>query len=116
MKSALMDDKRYLAVRIVGAAGQSAWDEGRLKGELTRSLSVVLGVMGMAEVEPNLISFDAKSGEFVLRAKRGHERKLVAALALVNSLGGAPVRLECLRISGTIKRLRMKRGEDEKTG
>ena len=110
MRSALMDDKRYLAVRLTSAV---TFDEGRLKNELTRSLSVVLGVMGMSEMEPSLISFDAKNNEFVLRAKRGYERKLVSALALVNSLGNQPAHLECLRISGTIKRLRMKRGEDK---
>lgn len=110
-KSALMDDKRYVAVRLEGPASQAAWDEGRLKAELVRSLSVVLGVMGMAEVEPSLISFDAKASEIVLRAKRGYERKLVAALALVTSLGGQGARLQALRISGTIKRLRMKAHE-----
>lgn len=107
-KSSLMDDKRYVAVKLTGPAAQPAWEEARLKNELTRALSVVLGVMGMAEVEPSLISFDAKTNEVVLRAKRGYERKLVAALSLVTSLGGQPARLEALRISGTIKRLRMK--------
>ena len=110
-KSSLMDDKRYVAVRLEGPAAQQAWDEQKMKNELTRALSVVLGVMGMAEAEPSLISFDARSGELVLRAKRGQERKLIAALALVTSFGGRPARLEALRISGTIKRLRMKMHE-----
>ncbi len=113
VKSALMDDKRYVAVKLQGPAAQQTWDEGRLKAELARSLSVVLGVMGMAEVEPSLISYDAKGGEMVVRAKRGTERKLVAAFALITSFGGMPARLEVLRISGTIKRLRMKRKADE---
>ncbi len=112
-KSALMDDKRYVAVRLEGEASRQAWDEQKLKNEMTRALSIVLGVMGMAEVEPSLISYDAKNGELVLRAKRGTERKLIAALALVTSFGGQPARLEALRISGTIKRLRMKRRADE---
>lgn len=108
-----MDDKRYVAVRIQGAAARQAWDEGRLKAELTRALSSVLGVIGMAEVEPSLISYDAKGDEMIVRTKRGEERKLIAALTLVTSFGGQPARLEALRISGTIKRLRMKRQEDE---
>lgn len=101
MKSALTArDWRYVRVRL----HHVSIDDAGLRNELNRYFASFFGALGMAEVQPGWMARD--DSILILRAARGQEMKLCAALALLSRLAGRPARLQPLSISGTIKSLR----------
>ncbi|VVB56538.1 Ribonuclease P protein component 2 [uncultured archaeon] len=105
MKSTLAPNWRYVLAR---ARLSPQLEENRFKSELMRALTWQIGVEGIQATQASLISYDAKTGAFVLRCLRGSERRLTASLALIARLGDLPAHLESERISGTVAGLKRK--------
>ncbi len=90
-------------MKLHGAIPQMKIDGA--KGELELALVSFFGVEGMASLQARVENYDAAKKEMVIRVLRGEEKRLVAALALSGEFAGVQARLECLKISGTIRGL-----------
>ena len=99
MKSTLAPNWRYISLR---AHLQSPMEEKRFTSEFIRALTWQIGVEGLQATQASIISYDAPSSHLVVRCARGSEQRLIASIVLLSRIGEQTVRLESLRISGTL--------------
>lgn len=65
----------------------------------------LVGVLGYIDVNPYLVKIQKDLDGLIIRCNSKQVRTLVAAIALVNNIGGVRVSLDVKRISGTLKSL-----------
>ncbi|MDE1851508.1 MAG: Rpp14/Pop5 family protein [Candidatus Micrarchaeota archaeon] len=72
--------------------------------ELLHEISKAIGDISYMEARPR-IAYSAGSS-FIIKVRRGHESKIVLALALIRRLNGRRCAIYTTKISGTIKKLK----------
>jgi len=72
------------------------------------SLQHLVGVLGYADVNPHLVRVQKDSDGLIMRCNSKHIRTFVAAIALVNNVGGERVSLDVKKVSGTLRGLTKK--------
>ncbi len=91
---------RYVAVRSSSPIDASA-QENRITAEILR----VIGELSYSEANPKIVSQTSKTF-FIIRVNRGHEKRLVLALAFIKRVGEMPIGLFSIKTSGTIRSLK----------
>jgi RNase P/RNase MRP subunit POP5 len=97
--------RRYLALTIDLPETCSAND---FVDAIWDSIAKLYGEHGCSTVSMSLISFDSERKSAVLRAGHTNLEMVRTALASMTKIGGKPVAVHVLRISGTLKGLRKK--------
>jgi len=103
MKSTLAPNWRYISLRV---HLPQPMEEKRFTSELIRALTWQIGVEGMQQTQASIISFEASSSLLIMRCARGTERRLIASLALLSRVGEQTVRIESMKISGTLNHVK----------
>ena len=95
---------RYLAV------GLESWpdadvDRGAFRRELWYATQNLLGDVGSAELDAELLGFrfESGAGTAVVRVRRGEVERLRAALATIDEVDGAPLGVRVRGTSGTVR-------------
>ncbi|MDE1823248.1 MAG: Rpp14/Pop5 family protein [Candidatus Micrarchaeota archaeon] len=73
--------------------------------ELLNEISKAIGDISYLEAKPR-IAYSAGSNRFILKVRRGHEARIVLALALIRSINGRRCAIYTTGVSGTIKKLK----------
>lgn len=73
--------------------------------ELLREISRAIGDISYMEARPR-IAYSMGTSGFIIKVRRGHESKIVLALALIRSIHGRRCAIYTTKISGTIKKLK----------
>jgi RNase P/RNase MRP subunit POP5 len=105
MKSALGQKWRYILARI--HLSQKI-PQSSLRVELMHALAWQIGVEGIEQTQISIVFLDESLGKVIFRVASGHERRIVASLALISRIGEFPARIESLLISGTLSCLQKK--------
>ena len=94
---------RYLLVKIVAneAPTKKVFSES-----LTASVEHMFGHIGLAEISPQVISYDQECSTALVKCSREGVQKLRATLALVTEIENNPAGVFVLRVSGTIRGVR----------
>jgi len=96
---------RYLLVKIVAnrALTKKAFSES-----LAASVEHLFGHVGLAEISPQVVSYDQECSTALVKCSREGVQKLRATLALVTEIENSPAAAFVLRASGTIRGLRQR--------
>jgi RNase P/RNase MRP subunit POP5 len=73
-----------------------------------RSVEEIVGKLGFAQMNVQLIGFDQLSGKAVFRCRSESVEELRGVIALITHLNDAPAAAAVLRCSGTIKALKVR--------
>lgn len=95
---------RYLALEIE-TWPDSDLDASSLESAIRTSVRRLLGDVGNATTALSVVRFrfDEGVGDAVIRTRRGCESTARAAIACVTTVGGAPIGLSVVGISGTVR-------------
>ena len=95
---------RYLGVGIEGWP-DADFDRGTFQRQVWYAAQNLLGDVGSAEADLRVLGFEFSGGdgEAVVRVRHGHVRAARAALACVDEVDGAPVRVHVRGTSGTVR-------------
>ena len=95
--------RRYLALQAYSEADIS-------KAELSRAVSdkihFLYGVKGAAETDLRMIEYDQQLRQGIIRCSHDRLNETRAALAHITVINDAPVAIQVVTVSGTIKTLR----------
>lgn len=80
-------------------------DKSEIWKAIFSSLQYLVGTLGYADVNPYLVKIQKDLDGLVIRCNSKHVRTLVAAIAMINNVGGEYVSLDVKKISGTLKAL-----------
>ncbi|MCS7135514.1 MAG: Rpp14/Pop5 family protein [Nitrososphaerota archaeon] len=80
-------------------------DKSEIWKAILSSLQHLVGALGYADVNPYLVKVQKDIDGLVIRCNSKQVRTLVAAIALVNSVGGERISLDVKKVSGTLKAL-----------
>jgi len=100
--------RRYLHI-IVESSSQPT--KVQLDEAIRRSLLSLFGIKGLSEVDLLLTDFNEAELRGIVRCSHHGVRSLRAAIAYVTSINAEAAAIHVDRVSGTIKRLKMKTGE-----
>ncbi|MDW8072651.1 MAG: Rpp14/Pop5 family protein [Nitrososphaerota archaeon] len=95
--------RRYLLVRLVPAGVQVAPEE--LRQQIVEELLKIGGWVSLAEAGLSIRRYE-RGCEFLLRCSLRSLPIVLLALTMVRRVGGENVRLDVLRVGGTIKGLK----------
>jgi len=97
---------RYLLVKIVAnrALTKKAFSES-----LAASVEHMFGHIGLAEISPQVVSYDQEYSTALVKCSREGVHKLRATLALITEIEDSQAAAFVLRASGTIRSLRRRR-------
>jgi ribonuclease P/MRP protein subunit POP5 len=95
---------RYLAVEV-RSDPDADLDRGGFQRDVWYATQNLLGDPGAAAIDATVVrfSFDAPTGEAVVRVRRGEVDRARAAVACVDAIDGVPVRTVVRGVSGTIR-------------
>ncbi|MEM3401438.1 MAG: Rpp14/Pop5 family protein [Nitrososphaerota archaeon] len=80
-------------------------DKSEIWKAILSSLQYLVGTLGYADVNPYLVRIQKDLDGIVIRCNSKQVRTLVAAIAMVNNVGGESISLDVRKISGTLKAL-----------
>jgi len=95
--------RRYLALHIHGETDIS---EADLHRAISDKIHFLYGVKGAAETDFRMIEYDQQLRQGIIRCSHDRLTETRAALAHITSINDAPVALQVVTVSGTIKTLR----------
>ena len=72
--------------------------------DIASSIDRQLGEIGRVELNPKPV-YQYNPNVFILRVKRGYERKVILALSFIKDINGKRLGLYTIRTSGTIRSL-----------
>lgn len=112
LKPTLRENKRYAAFSV-------KCEKGKLKEEEVRrvvysGLLGFLGEFGVAKARAKFLEFDGERQVGVLQCVREEVERVKAALALIGEANGVKARVEVVRVSGLIGRLKERLGLPKK--
>jgi len=95
--------RRYFLVKVVAdkALTKKAFSES-----LANSVDHLFGHIGLAEISPQVVSYDQEYSTALVKCSREGVQKLRATLALITKIENIPAAAFVLRVSGTIRGLR----------
>lgn len=96
---------RYLKIRVVS---EQRYSMHEVDDDIQRGVLRIYGVRGLSEVAPMLIEFDEEEQTGILRCSHLRMRRMRASLAYITSMHDSAAAIHVVRISGTIKALRLK--------
>ena len=96
---------RYLLVKIVDS---KVLTNKVFSIRLTESVEHLFGHVGLAEISPQVVSFDEERSIALVKCSREGVQKLRATLALITEIENSPTAAFVLRVSGTIRSLRQR--------
>lgn len=96
--------RRYILIAIIPT--WKTFDAKRIYREMKDSISVLLGDVGIAQIQPTIVFFE--HGFLIVRCRRGTERMLNIALSTVTTDGEQRIVLRTIATSGTILALKRK--------
>lgn len=97
--------RRYLLVKIV--AGRVLTKKA-FSASLIESAEHLFGHIGLAEISPQVISYDQECSVALVKCSREGVQKLRATLALITEIENSRAAVFVLRASGTIRSLRQR--------
>ena len=95
--------RRYLALQVNSEADLTKTD---LSWAISDKIHLLYGVKGAAETDYRMIEFDQQQGRGIIRCSHDKLTETRAALAHITAINGAPVSVQVVTVSGTIKSLR----------
>ncbi len=95
--------RRYLALKIHGETDIS---EADLYRAISDKIHFLYGVKGSAETDCRMIEYDQQQRRGIIRCNHDRLTETRAALAHITSINDAPVAIQVVTVSGTIKTLR----------
>jgi ribonuclease P/MRP protein subunit POP5 len=95
--------RRYLAIRVHSEADVSKAD---LRRAVSDEIHFLYGVKGAVETDCRTIEFNQPQGKGIIRCNHDRLTETRAALAHITAINGAPVSIQVITVSGTIKSLR----------
>lgn len=108
LKPTLRENKRYVAFRVSWANGKM--NEIEAKKIVYSGLLNFLGELGVARARAKFLEFDGEGQVGVLQCVREEVERVKAALALIGEANGVKARVEVVRVSGLIGRLKERLG------
>jgi len=96
---------RYRYIFVKPFPGDVRLDKLEIWKAVQSSLQYLVGALGYADVNPYLVRVQKDLDGLVMRCNSKHIRTFVAAIALVNNVGGERVALDIKKVSGTLKAL-----------
>jgi len=98
---------RYLLVKIVAS---KVLTKKAFSASLLASVKHLFGHIGLAEVSPQVVSYDQERSTALVKCSREGVQKLRATLALITEIENSQAAAFVLRASGTIRGLRQSHG------
>ncbi len=95
--------RRYLALHVHSEADISKAD---LIKAISEKIHLLYGVKGAAETDYRMIEYDQQLKQGIIRCNHDRLTETRAALAHITSIDGAPVSVQVVTVSGTIRSLR----------
>jgi len=96
-------DRRYLLVKVVAS---KALTKKVFSESLAASVEHLFGHIGLAEISPQVVTYDQECSTALVKCSREGAQKLRATLALITEIENSPAAAFVLRASGTIRGLR----------
>jgi RNase P/RNase MRP subunit POP5 len=97
--------RRYVLVRVLSKSTLSA---EQFEAAFTNSIRLHFGEFGLARIAPRLVRFDSGKSEAIVACNREGTEDLQAAIGLISDIPEAKITAITIRVSGTIKGLRIK--------
>jgi len=95
--------RRYLALQVYSEADLSEADMSRA---ISDKIHFLYGVRGTAETDYRMIEYNQRHGQGIIRCNHDRLTETRAALAHITAINGAPLSVQVITVSGTIKSLR----------
>ena len=95
--------RRYLALKIHGETDTS---ESDLRRAISDKIHFLYGVKGAAETDFRMIEYDQQLMQGIIRCNHDRLTETRAALAHITAINDAPVSVQVVTVSGTIKTLK----------
>jgi ribonuclease P/MRP protein subunit POP5 len=95
--------RRYLALQVHGEADLT---EADLSHAISDKIQLLYGVKGAAETDYRMIEYNQQHRQGIIRCSHDRLTETRAALAHITTFNGAPVSVQVITVSGTIKSLR----------
>ncbi len=102
---ALYPKKRYVAFRVTGPDRDSA-SPSRVWEHAFNSLFSFLGSIGMSRARFKQIGYDNESKKRIFRVTNAMHRRVLGCIVVSGPLAGKKARLQILRSSGSLKKLK----------
>ena len=99
--------RRYLALQVYSEADLT---EADLSHAISDKIHLLYGVKGAAETNYRMIEYNQQPRQGIIRCNHDKLIETRAALAHITAINGAPVSIQVITVSGTIKSLRSKSG------
>jgi ribonuclease P/MRP protein subunit POP5 len=95
--------RRYLALQVHSEADIRQADLSRA---ISDKIHFLYGVKGGVETDFRMIDFNQLQGKGIIRCNHDRLTETRAAIAHITAINGAPVSIQVIMVSGTIKSLR----------
>jgi ribonuclease P/MRP protein subunit POP5 len=95
--------RRYLALQVHSEADIT---QAELSRAISDKIHLLYGVRGAAETDYRMIEYDQQPRQGIIRCNHDRLTETRAALAHITTINGAPVSVQVVTVSGTIKSLR----------
>ena len=95
--------RRYLAIQVHSEADIV---KGKLSRAVSDKINFLYGVKGAAETDLRMIEYDQQLMQGIIRCNHDRLTETRAALAHITAIDDAPVAIQVVTVSGTIKTLR----------
>ena len=107
LQPTLRTKKRFVKVRV---ESKKKFDFKQISDKLADELLFYIGAIDYSKAGVWFLKdkFDEKNQELVIKAATKYKDKVIAALALVEEIGGVDVKVSIVRVSGTLKGLEKK--------
>jgi len=102
--------RRYLAFKVEGGTSRRGLEEA-IRGSVER----LYGLNGLWKLEPTLIEFDEHRRIGIVRCNHRWLPWMRASLTAITEIKGSEVAIHVIRVSGTLRALRRRLVEGEKT-
>ncbi len=102
--------RRYLAIQVHGDAEIS---EADLHRAIKDKIHFLYGVKGAAETDYRMIEYDQQLMQGIIRCNHDRLTETRATLAHITAINDAPVAIQVVTVSGTIKTLRKRLEESQ---
>jgi RNase P/RNase MRP subunit POP5 len=99
--------RRYLLFYV---EGEHPINEKAIWETVRDSILTLYGAKGFSLIDPNLIEYNAKTRNGIVRCTHETTQFMRASLASIMNVSGSPAAVRVQRTSGTIKALRRKAG------
>ena len=95
--------RRYLALQVHSEADIT---QAELSRAISDKIHLLYGVRGAAETDYRMIEYNQQHRRGIIRCSHEKLTEARAALAHITAINGAPVSIQVITVSGTIKSLR----------